>query len=81
MARYETVHGPLLDDPVCGRPAGHNGPCRSVMSLASERPKDLARNARWKRERRWREQAAGRRAVLAAALRESDGYGKARRAA
>ena len=33
MARYEpTGWPPVLEDPVCGRPEGHNGPCRSAQA-------------------------------------------------
>jgi hypothetical protein len=41
---YEAVWGALLDDVVCGRPAGHNGKHRSVQSLDRERSKK-----RWER--------------------------------
>jgi hypothetical protein len=34
MRRYEAAHGPILDDPACGRPAGHDGPCRTALALA-----------------------------------------------
>jgi hypothetical protein len=37
MRRYETPgSAPVLEDPRCGRPAGHNGPCRSVAALGRE---------------------------------------------
>jgi hypothetical protein len=71
MRRFEAVHGALLEDPVCGRPAGHNGQCRSVLALEKQRPKETARVNRWRRSRR-RELQAQRRAVLAEALRGFD---------
>jgi hypothetical protein len=70
---YEAVWGALLDDVVCGRPAGHNGQHRSVQSLDRERSK-----RRWERYSEKRKQGR-RRAALARALREADGYGRSGR--
>ncbi len=69
MQGYEAVWGVLLDGVVCGRPAGHNGQHRSVQSLDRERSK-----RRWERYSEKRIQKR-RRAKLARALREIDGYG------
>ena len=60
--------GALLDGVVCGRPEGHNGGHRSVQSLDKERSKK-----RWERYSEKRIQKR-RRAKLARALREVDGY-------
>ena len=65
---YEAVWGALLDDLACGRPAGHNGQHRSVQSLDRERSK-----RRWEQYSEKRKQKR-RRAKLARALREVDGY-------
>ena len=70
MRRHEAAHGALLDDVLCGRPAGHNGPCRSPQSLAKALELD---RKRWPAEHERRRQRR-RREVLAAALREADGY-------
>ena len=67
MRRYEAVHGALPEAPECGRPAGHNGPCRSVLAMVRDRPKMLARQA-------------GRRAVLAAAVAPNGTPGRDMRA-
>jgi len=40
---YEAVWGALLDDVVCGRPAGHNPPHRSVQAVAAAAERDRAR--------------------------------------
>jgi len=69
MQAYEAVWGALLDDVLCGRPAGHNGKHRSVQSLDKERSKK-----RWERYSEKRKQKR-RRAKLARALRETDAYG------
>ncbi len=45
MARYEAANGPMLEDPVCARPAGHNGRCRSAAALARKYQADTARLA------------------------------------
>jgi hypothetical protein len=37
MLKYESAHGPLLEDVVCGRPEGHSGTCRSVQALDKAR--------------------------------------------
>ena len=34
MARYEAANGPMPEEPACGRPEGHPGPCRSEVALA-----------------------------------------------
>ena len=34
MRRFEAVWGALPEEPECGRPRGHNGPCRSVPAVA-----------------------------------------------
>ena len=34
MTRYEASNGPMIDQPACGRPEGHGGPCRSGVALA-----------------------------------------------
>ncbi len=73
MLRFEAVWGALLEDPVCGRPEGHNGPCRSVLAVAAAVERER-RSWPAKRERR---RQARRRAVLAGALRGFDGYGRA----
>ena len=72
MRLFEAVWGPLPDGLECGRREGHRPPCRSVPSLERQRPKDLARSARWERGRRERERQARQRAVLAEALRGFD---------
>lgn len=55
MHRYEAVWGAMFDDPVCGRPEGHTGVCRSVQSLERAREADRERwpaaNARKRAER------------------------------
>lgn len=43
LRRYEAVWGALLDDPVCGRPAGHSGQCRSVQALRRKYADSAAR--------------------------------------
>ena len=48
MLRFEAVWGPLLEDPVCGRPEGHNGVCRSTLALAKALEGD---RKRWPRVR------------------------------
>lgn len=73
MHPYEAVWGALLDDVVCGRPEGHKGQHRSVQSLDRERTKK-----RWERYSEQRCQKR-RRAKLARALREVDGYGRSGR--
>jgi hypothetical protein len=65
---YEAVWGALLDQVICGRPAGHNGGHRSVQALERERSK-----RRWERYSEQRKQER-RREALARALRETDGY-------
>ena len=73
MRRYEAVHGALPEAPECGRPAGHNGPCRTVQAMAREAPKEAAR-LRARRFRAWLEAnmpeqwQADNRAALEAAL-------------
>ena len=57
MRRYESVHGALLDDLLCGRPAGHNGPCRSGIAWDRYLREDRARLA-VARERARAERAA-----------------------
>jgi len=68
MQGYEAIWGALLDGVVCGRPVGHNGKHRSVQSLDKERSK-----RRWEQYSEKRIQKR-RRAKLARALREVDGY-------
>lgn len=68
MKGYEAVWGALLDGVICGRPTGHNGVHRSVQSLDKERSR-----RRWERYSEKRQQKR-RRAKLARALREADGY-------
>jgi hypothetical protein len=68
MQGYESIWGALLDGVKCGRPAGHNGKHRSVQSLDKERNK-----RRWEQYSEKRQQKR-RRAKLARALREIDGY-------
>ena len=51
MRRLEAVWGALLEDPVCGRPEGHNPPCRSAQSVQRARTGDLARQRRRYQER------------------------------
>ena len=36
MLRYEAVNGPMPEEPACGRPAGHPGPCRSEVAFARQ---------------------------------------------
>ena len=36
MQRYEACNGPMPEEPACGRPAGHNGRCRTVQALRRE---------------------------------------------
>jgi hypothetical protein len=45
MIRYETANGPMLEEPECAQPAGHNGACRSAPALRRKREADLARLA------------------------------------
>jgi hypothetical protein len=52
MQRREAIWGALLEDPPCGRPEGHNGPCRSVMAVRRKQETDTARLARRRRSRR-----------------------------
>jgi len=33
MTRYEAVNGPMPEQPVCARPEGHHGMCRSAAAL------------------------------------------------
>jgi len=80
MRRYEKVHGALPEAPECGRPAGHNGPCRSVLAMVRDRPKMLARQAVFRRRRREAARQAGRRAVLAAAVAPNGTPGRDMRA-
>lgn len=51
MNKYEKIWGALLDDVLCGRPAGHKGQCRSGQAM--ERTRQRQRD-RWPqtRERR-----------------------------
>jgi hypothetical protein len=42
MIRYETANGPMLEEPECAQPAGHNGACRSAPALRRKREADLA---------------------------------------
>jgi hypothetical protein len=51
MLRFEAVWGALLEVPECGRPEGHNGPCRTVLGV---RRKQEADTARWTQRRRSR---------------------------
>jgi hypothetical protein len=73
MQRREATWGALLDEVTCGRPEGHNAPCRSVQAVAAAVERER-RTWPAKRERRLQ---ARRRAVLAEALREFDGYVRA----
>ena len=34
MRRHERAGRPVLEDPACGRPEDHPGPCRSTAALA-----------------------------------------------
>ena len=68
LRRYEAVWGALLEDPVCGRPEGHNPPCRSVQAVAAAAERE---RKSWP-EKRERRRQAQRRAVLAEALRGFD---------
>lgn len=77
MQRREAIWGALPEAPPCGRPEGHNGHCRTVMAVRRKQETDSARLNRRRREQRERERQERRRAVLAAALREFDGYGRA----
>ena len=43
MIRYEKPGFPVLEDPVCGRPEGHAGRCRSEASLARAAVNDAQR--------------------------------------
>src|SRR6516225_7540604 len=45
MTRYEAANGPMLDDPACGRPEGHPGPCRSRAAVTREYAADVTRLA------------------------------------
>ena len=36
MTRYEASNGPMPEEPSCGRPAGHHGPCRSAPAWARQ---------------------------------------------
>ena len=54
MTRYEAVNGPMLEDPVCGRPEGHQGRCRSEAALARKYAADVARIGAVRREYGWR---------------------------
>ena len=51
MQRREAIWGAQPETPVCGRPEGHNGQCRSVAAV---RRKHAADNARLRRRRRSR---------------------------
>jgi hypothetical protein len=41
--RYEATNGPMLEEPVCARPEGHNGPCRSGFAVARNYRADVRR--------------------------------------
>ena len=66
MRRLEAVWGALLEDPVCGRPEGHNPPCRSVQSVQRARTGDLARQRDRERVNVWLRVAPSLKARLAA---------------
>jgi hypothetical protein len=51
-AVLEEVLGITLGGPRCGRPEGHNGPCRPVEAVARYRRADMERQRRASRERR-----------------------------
>ena len=54
MARYETAGGPAVlmdEEPACGRPEGHHGPCRSAAAVARYYAADMARIAEIRRVR------------------------------
>lgn len=36
MTRYEASNGPMPEEPACGRPEGHRGPCRSATAWARQ---------------------------------------------
>jgi hypothetical protein len=45
MTRYEAANGPMIEDPECGRPKDHNGPCRTRPAVARKYAADTARLA------------------------------------
>jgi hypothetical protein len=58
MRKFEAVHGPLLDDVVCGRPEGHNGRCRSEQSMEKQRRYDRDNWPKYSRVRNERRRLA-----------------------
>ena len=62
MRHYELPGLPVLEDPSCGRPEGHHGPCRS--------PAAMARHAAAQAYRTAGRQAPSGAAVIAAAIAE-----------
>lgn len=54
--RYERggIAGDPGNPPACGRPDGHNGPCRSAAALARYAPADTARITAGRRAGRYR---------------------------
>jgi hypothetical protein len=43
MIPYEIPGRPVLDDPTCGRPEGHQGMCRSKAALSRKYSADVVR--------------------------------------
>ena len=53
MTRYEAANGPMPEEPTCGRPAGHPGPCRSEAAVARMQRADVTRITQGRREGRY----------------------------
>ena len=68
MTRYEASNGPMPEEPACGRPEGHPGPCRSTIAMA--------RIARYESER-WADRGSRRRQVRRRTLRLHEGLSAA----
>lgn len=66
MTAYEAVNGPMLEGPVCARPEGHSGMCRSAAALARKYAADTARIAAVRRARGRRYGRPGNAAEVAA---------------
>lgn len=49
MLRYEAANGPMLEEPWCARPVGHNGRCRSAAALGRKYAADIERIATMRR--------------------------------
>jgi hypothetical protein len=70
MRRYEAVWAALLEDPVCGRPAGHAGKHRTVMGVRRKQAADATRTTQLRRtQRRTRRVHAQLAAIIEAAER------------